>query len=334
MPPRLLVLSRDAAEAYEPVRREVCISIGDPLHLPVALSPKFTAVLRLNFSDITEDIPHPTYRRFATHDAQQIIEFIARWRDVDQIVVHCRAGLSRSPGVAMGIRELQGSLVDVAGEPYPLANTWVRDLVVKIGNEIAWPIGKSLPRSDDPLDALRNPSRLWARCEVMSKPSPVPAFPGLHAWFFREVPPEVPAEDAIVQHGFTLLYIGIAPPREGSSNTLRIRIRQHFSGTAFGSPLRLALGCLLAKELGMELRSVGASRRLTFGSGEERLSEWMAANAFVAWVEHPRPWEIERDVIADLRPPLNLEGNSAHPFCAELSGITSEMKRRAMEPSR
>lgn len=27
----------------------------------------------------------------------------------------------------------------------------------------------------------------------------------------------------------------------------------------------------------------------TFGSGEEKLSEWMAANAFVCWVEHPRP---------------------------------------------
>ena len=314
MPPRLLVLSRDAAEAYEPVQCEVCISIGDPLHLPVALSPKFTAVLRLNFSDITEDIRHPTSRRFAAHDAKHIIEFISRWRDVDQIVVHCRAGLSRSPGVAMAISELHGSPLEELGKQYPLANTWVRDLVVKIGNEIAWPIEKSLPRSDDLLDALRNPPRLWPRCEVIGKSSPVPAASGLHAWFFREVPPGVPVEDAIVQHGFTLLYIGIAPSQERSSNTLRRRIRQHFSGTAFGSPLRLTLGCLLAKDLGIELRSVGASRRLTFGSGEERLSEWMAANAFVAWVEHPRPWEIEGEVIAALRPPLNLEGSSSHPF--------------------
>ena len=59
----------------------------------------------------------------------------------------------------------------------------------------------------------------------------------------------------------------------------------------------------------------------------------MAANAFVAWVEHPKPWEIERKAIADLRPSLNLEGNSAHPFYAALSEITSEMRRRAMEPT-
>ena len=41
----------------------------------------------------------------------------------------------------------------------------------------------------------------------------------------------------------------------------------------------------------------------------------------------------ERKAIADLRPSLNLEGNSAHPFYAALSEITSEMRRRAMEPT-
>ena len=32
---------------------------------------------------------------------------------------------------------------------------------------------------------------------------------------------------------------------------------------------------------------------MTFGAGEQILSNWMSENAFVCWVEHPAPWEIE-----------------------------------------
>jgi len=57
----------------------------------------------------------------------------------------------------------------------------------------------------------------------------------------------------------------------------------------------------------------------------------MAANALVCWVEHPRPWDVEGEIIAALRPPLNVEANAAHPFCATLSGLRSKMKRLARE---
>jgi hypothetical protein len=283
----------------------------------VLLSTKFLSVLRLNFSDITEDIPHPTHRRFASHDAKQIIEFISRWRDVDQIVVHCRAGLSRSPGVAMGICDLHGISVEPLEREKPLFNAWVRAVLARVGNELPWPIERWRQHAEDPSNVLRNPSRLWARCEVLQRASPVPASSGLHAWFFRDVPPGVAVGHAIVQHGFTLLSVGIAPSRNGTSTTLRSRIRRHYAGNAAGSWLRRTLGRLLAKELGIELTRSGSSRRLTFGTGEERLSEWMAANAFVCWVEHPRPWEINDDVIGSLRPPLNAEPNGAHRFYGE-----------------
>ena len=62
--------------------------------------------------------------------------------------------------------------------------------------------------------------------------------------------------------------------------------------------LRLTLGCLLTEELGIELRRVGGGTRLTFSkAGETTLSTWMAKHARVAWVTHPRPWELDLTLI-------------------------------------
>lgn len=330
MPPRLLVLSRQRAEAYEPGPSEVCISITAPHDSPALLSPKFKSVLRLTFSDIVglTRIQRPWDVLFDAEHAARIIEFISRWRHADQIVVHCMAGLSRSPGVAMGICELQEWSVAELERDHPSWNTWVRQELVRTGKEIAWPITRAKP--EDPVDQLQNPSRAWARCEVLQRPSPVPATPGLYAWFFDQMPPTVPLSDVSTHHGLRLLYIGIAPSRPGNSSTLRSRVRQHYRGNASASTLRLTLGCLLAGQLGIELRRTGSTGRLTFGKeGEERLSDWMESNAFVCWVEHAEPWTIEEDVIERLRPPLNIERNAAHPFCAPLSALRSEMKKRA-----
>jgi hypothetical protein len=51
----------------------------------------------------------------------------------------------------------------------------------------------------------------------------------------------------------------------------------------FGSTLKLTLGCFLSEQLGIELRRVGRSERLTFAHGEAALSAWMYENAFVCW---------------------------------------------------
>jgi hypothetical protein len=118
-----------------------------------------------------------------------------------------------------------------------------------------------------------------------------------------------------------LLYVGISPKepprngRPGSRQTLASRIRYHFRGNAEGSTLRLTFGCMLADDLGLELRRVGGGRRLTFTvEGERRLSEWMADHAFVAWVQSPQPWLLEVRLLRELVLPLNLGGNRHHPF--------------------
>lgn len=327
MPPRFLVLSRDRATAYEPRRSEVCISITSPHDLPARLSPKFRAVLRLTFSDIVNNpqVQRPWDVPFAAEHAAEIIAFISRWRDVDQIVVHCMAGMSRSPAVALGICDLQGWAAQELERRHPMWNTWVRGELQRVGDAIAWPLTVRRATADDPLDALAQSSRLWARCEVLDRPCPVPAIPGLYALFFRDIPPGVPSTGAMVHQGFTLLYLGSAPLRSSGTSTLRRRIQQHYRGNASGSPLRLTLGCLLVEQLGINLTApVG---RPTFGLGEDRLSEWMAANMFVAWVEHPEPWTIRAEAIERLRPPFNSGEHSGTPLHQTLAARRQHLRR-------
>src|SRR5262249_21321413 len=145
---------------------------------------------------------------------------------------------------------------------------------------------------------------------------------GVYAWYFKEVPPGVPIAGCVRHADLTLLYAGIAPkepPRSGrrpSAQTLWHRLRYHMRGNAYGSTLRLTLGCLLAEQLGIKLQRVGSGQRLTFASGEAVLSEWMGRNAFVCWVTTREPWLVESEFIESVDLPLNLDQNTRHPFCA------------------
>lgn len=135
----------------------------------------------------------------------------------------------------------------------------------------------------------------------------------------------------------TLLYAGISPrhpPANGarpSKQSLLHRVRYHFRGNAEGSTLRLTLGCLLAEELGIELRRVGTGIRMTFNSGEMKLSEWLGANAFVASCSHPAPWVLEEHMISTLSLPLNLDQNRRHAFHQKLSELRHTAKTKARE---
>ena len=182
------------------------------------------------------------------------------------------------------------------------------------------------------------PSTLIARVEALATNSPIPAAAGVYGWWFRTVPPPIEASGCSQFDGLTLLYVGIAPKapasngRPPSSQTLRSRVRYHFRGNAEGSTLRKTLGVLLGSGLGIELRRVGSGKRMTFGqSGEQSLSDWLACNALVSWVEHQRPWELERDLFAALDLPLNLSDNSHSGFHGTLKALRAAAVARARE---
>jgi hypothetical protein len=70
---------------------------------------------------------------------------------------------------------------------------------------------------------------------------------------------------------------------------------------------------------------------MTFSTAESALTEWMAVNATVAWVETSQPRVVETYVLESFCLPLNLESNAKTPFCPELRRIRDDAKRRARQ---
>jgi predicted protein tyrosine phosphatase len=125
----LRILSREAAESYEPRGLEICISISDPASPPAELSGHFAAVLRLAFHDIVA-AENPMDVLFSPEHATAVVEFVERWRHADRLVVHCHAGQSRSPGVALGLCDHFGWPADPVEAGYPFWNRWVRRVML------------------------------------------------------------------------------------------------------------------------------------------------------------------------------------------------------------
>lgn len=168
-------------------------------------------------------------------------------------------------------------------------------------------------------------SELFGRSEVARRGSQPPRAAGLYAWYFKSPPSGLDTSGCYrSEDDLTLLYVGISCRQTPSSDrpmtnaTLRNRLSQHFNGNAFASTLRLSLGCLLADEIGIELRRVGSGARRIFvdvdgtnlRAGEERLNAWLDQNAFVCWETDSEPWVLEKALLATgPRLPLNIQGN-------------------------
>src|SRR5262249_40208175 len=157
----------------------------------------------------------------------------------------------------------------------------------------------------------------YSREDICSRPCPVPARPGVYAFYFNEPPPGVNSKESHRVDQYALLYVGIAPKapplngRTRSKSHLKQRFRTHYCGNAAGSTLRRTLGCLLSDLLAIKLRRVGSGARYTFTNpGEQVLDRWMSEHAFVTWVETSAPWELEKHLLSSrLRLPLNIDDN-------------------------
>ena len=142
----------------------------------------------------------------------------------------------------------------------------------------------------------------------------------------------MPVEGCHKALGHTLLYVGIAPKQtkgeavKPSIRTLRHRMRDHFSGNAEGSTLRLTLGCLLSETIKIQLRRVGSGRRRTFTNP----GEIVMRHARVAWAAVDEPWMVEKMLLSMVALPLNLQGNT-HPFVCTLKSIRRSAKEAAQE---
>ena len=101
--PEFVVLSREDAERYGPLAHEICISISE----------------RDEPSDVL----------FAEDHARAIREFLDSWPNAKRVVVHCNAGVSRSPGVALGLCDLRGWATAALERSHPGWNRHVRSVL-------------------------------------------------------------------------------------------------------------------------------------------------------------------------------------------------------------
>jgi predicted protein tyrosine phosphatase len=132
--PEFVVLSREEAELYEPRGKEVCISISDPDASPARVSSRFAAVLRLNFDDVIER-GEPSDILFAEDHAREIRKFLEAWPKAERVMVHCNAGVSRSPGVALGLCDTRGWATAALERSHPGWNRLVRSVIAAEGKE-------------------------------------------------------------------------------------------------------------------------------------------------------------------------------------------------------
>ena len=95
-------------------------------------------MLRLNFNDIIER-GEPSDILFGEEHAREITEFIDSWPNVKRVMVHCNAGVSRSPGVALGLCDLRGWATAALERSHPGWNRLVRAVLA----------GGPMPSRDD-----------------------------------------------------------------------------------------------------------------------------------------------------------------------------------------
>lgn len=96
-------VSQIVAEQMQPNDKMVCISVTSPNGW-AKLKDNWKDVLRLEFDDI--DRLHPDIsllvgtNLFSKDQAQEVVEFLDKNKDVDELIVHCMAGISRSAAIA------------------------------------------------------------------------------------------------------------------------------------------------------------------------------------------------------------------------------------------
>jgi hypothetical protein len=170
-----------------------------------------------------------------------------------------------------------------------------------------------------PMDAQRPPSA-----------GGVPAQPGFYAWWARDgAMPSVPREPHPTAAEFSLLYVGIAPARESSSQLLRGRVvGNHLGGNTGSSTFRLTLASLLCEEQSW-CPVPSATKALLADADNAALTQWQRDNLGVTWATRQRPWEIEHEVIARMKPPLNLAANAGHPFLATVRDARARFRAMA-----
>ena len=127
---KVMFVGKFTAETIGPFQDWAVISIGEPDMKAPQIKDGWHDVLRLFFHDVNPDkVVELTnkYTGMNKSQANQIVEFVNRVApNVDGILVHCKAGISRSAAVAEWIAKRYELPFDYS---YPNSNSYVLRLI-------------------------------------------------------------------------------------------------------------------------------------------------------------------------------------------------------------
>jgi hypothetical protein len=144
---------------------------------------------------------------------------------------------------------------------------------------------------------------------------------GLYVWLLKKsskarLPIDYPAELIITigSKEYYILYVGIGPEKEGLSSTLTSRlIWSHIKGNIYGSTFRYSMSALLDLQFLCKTKcnKDGKFKKAYYLSSEDeaRLNDFLEKHCEVSIIELNKPWDVEKAVIANYAPPLNIEHN-------------------------
>lgn len=105
VPLNLTVCNRDKVESHNFRFPHLLISISAPNDKPkLPINKNRIDILSLEFHDLDE--PYKDYKIFSKEDAYSIFEFLKQNKNIRDIVIHCDAGVSRSPAIAAALAKI------------------------------------------------------------------------------------------------------------------------------------------------------------------------------------------------------------------------------------
>jgi len=132
---KILFVGRATAETTTGWDSWAMISISEPVSAfgEAKLMPGWHAVHRLEFHDIEAEMLGEPYVLMDQQQALELVNFVHNVAsDVEGVIVHCRAGISRSAAVAKWITEEYGINFN---HEYPQYNKHVYQLLVEANKE-------------------------------------------------------------------------------------------------------------------------------------------------------------------------------------------------------
>jgi predicted protein tyrosine phosphatase len=143
---KIIVLSRSKAKNFTSDRPWAAISIDTFPEWPKLNKCQQVGLLQLEFADINcrEDVGpellamHPDLpdRLFTEEHANQILDFVQKhWDEIEVLMVHCYAGLCRSPAVAAAIHKIFQNDDDSAFFSLYTPNSRVYTTILTVANQ-------------------------------------------------------------------------------------------------------------------------------------------------------------------------------------------------------